>query len=88
MLQKILSVKELELLSTEEKEKYYQMVREYCNLIKVNIESKKISKKIIDIFHPCRYDLFSANHTGRTGKILYGGGAYRIRKLKRLLWNV
>mgnify|MGYP004621757797 FL=1 len=52
MLQKFLSIKELELLSTEEKEKYYQMVREYCNLIKVNIESKKISKKIISLLAP------------------------------------
>lgn len=52
MLEKILTLKELESLSIEEKEKYYQMLKEYCDLIKVNIESRKISKKIISLIAP------------------------------------
>lgn len=52
MLQKFLSIKELELLTINEKEKYYQMIREYCDFLKVNIESKKISKKIISLLAP------------------------------------
>ena len=52
MLNKFLSIKELNMLSIEEREKYYQSVREHCNLIKVNIESKKISKKLISLIAP------------------------------------
>lgn len=52
MLEKFLSIKQLESLSIEEKEKYYEMIREYCDLLKVNIESKKISKKIISLLAP------------------------------------
>lgn len=51
-MEKFLSIKELELLSTEEKEQYYKIVREYCDSLKVNIESKKISKKIISLLAP------------------------------------
>lgn len=41
MLGKFLSLKNLEDLSLEEKIKYYQFVKEYCDSLKVNIESKK-----------------------------------------------
>lgn len=52
MLEKFLSLKNLENLSLEEKVKYYQMVREYCDSLKINIESKKISKKLISLLAP------------------------------------
>lgn len=52
MLEKFLSLKELESLSLEEKEKYYKILKEYCDSIKVNIESKKISKKLISLLAP------------------------------------
>ncbi len=52
MLGKFLSLKNLEDLSLEEKIKYYQFVKEYCDSLKVNIESKKISKKLISLLAP------------------------------------
>lgn len=52
MLDRFLSIKELERLSIEEREKYYQSLREYCSSIKVNIESKKIGKKILSLLAP------------------------------------
>ena len=59
MLNKFLSIKELNLLNEEDKEKYYQEVRDYCETIKINIKSKKISKKIISLLAPKlrNYDL-------------------------------
>ncbi len=52
MIERFLPVKELETLSLEDREKYYQAVRKYCETLKVNIESKKISKKIISLIAP------------------------------------
>lgn len=52
MLEKFLSIKQLESLSIEQKEEYYKMIKEYCDLLKVNIESKKISKKLISLLAP------------------------------------
>lgn len=52
MLDKLLSIKELEQLSIENREKYYQSIRDYCLSLKVNIESKKISKKLISLLAP------------------------------------
>ncbi len=49
---KFLSTKELDRLTIEEKEEYYKSIVEYCNTIKVNIKSKKISKKIISLLAP------------------------------------
>ena len=47
-----LSIKQVASLSDEDREKYYSMVRNYCESLKVNIESKKISKKIISLLAP------------------------------------
>lgn len=46
------SLKELDNLSLEQKELYYCELRKYCESLKVNIESKKISKKLISILAP------------------------------------
>ena len=52
MINEILSVKQLDSLSIEDKERYYKLLREYCETLKVDIESKKISKKIISLLAP------------------------------------
>ena len=52
MINELLSVKQLDSLSIEDKEKYYKLLREYCGALKIDIESKKISKKIISLIAP------------------------------------
>ena len=51
-MEKFLSVKDISKLSIEDREKYYEAVREYCASLKVNIESKKICKRIISQLAP------------------------------------
>ena len=52
MNDRFLSVKELDSLSIEDREKYYNHLRNYCESLKVNIETKKISKRIISLLAP------------------------------------
>ncbi len=47
MMGNFLPIKKVAELSIEDREKYYASVRKYCEALKVNIESKKISKRII-----------------------------------------
>ena len=59
MQPEFLPIKKIAELSIEDREKYYNMVREYCDALKVNIESKKIGKKIVSMIAPHlrNYDL-------------------------------
>lgn len=52
MINNFKSIKELDSLSLEQKEFYYSELKKYCDLLKVNIESKKISKKLIALLAP------------------------------------
>lgn len=75
MLEKFLSVKELDLLSLEEKEQYYKLVRDYCSSLKVNIESKKISKKLISLLAPhlrnYKLDIYGEENIPKNDSAIY-----------------
>lgn len=53
------SFKDLEQLDLDEKIKYYETLKDYCDSIKIDIEAKKISKKLISLLAPFlrKYDL-------------------------------
>lgn len=53
------SFKDLEQLDLDEKIRYYETLKDYCDSIKIDIEAKKISKKLISLLAPFlrKYDL-------------------------------
>lgn len=54
-----ISFKDLEQLDLDKKIKYYETLKDYCDSIKIDIEAKKISKKLISLLAPFlrKYDL-------------------------------